>query len=231
MQRHCQLRFGQPCAYSRNHFANHIGGAAAHQLRADEFFRFCVKHQLNKAAVLVFDNGFAVAAHNVFAGNNGAPLRFGFVCHNANRGNFGRSIYARRHKVCVNRRRNPADTFHAGNALRFGCVRQLNAAGNVTDGVNVRHIGFIALAYFYAPAFGFHARSFKVQPFGNGAAPYANQYAVGAYAFGFALALKGAGQAPAFLRNACYHSAGVNRNAAFFQYHGKVLRNFTVHIR
>ena len=113
VQRHCQLRFGQPSAYGRNHFANHIGGAAAHQLRADEFFRFCVKHQLNKAAVLVFDNGFAVAAHNVFSSNNGTPLRFGFVCRNANRGNFGRSIYARRHKVCVNRRRKPADAFHA----------------------------------------------------------------------------------------------------------------------
>ena len=55
VQRRCQLRFGQPCAYGRNHFANHIGGAAAHQLRADKFFRFCVKHKLNKAAVLVFD--------------------------------------------------------------------------------------------------------------------------------------------------------------------------------
>ena len=108
------------------------------------------------------------------AGNNGASLCFGFVCCNANRGNFGRSIYARRHKVCVDRRRKPADAFHAGNALRFGCMRQLNAAGNVTDGVNVRHVGFIVLAYFYAPAFGFHARSFKVQPFGNGAATYAN---------------------------------------------------------
>ena len=110
-------------------------------------------------------------------------------------------------------------------------MRQLNAAGNVTDGVNMRHVGFIALAYFYAPAFGFHARSFKVQPFGNSAAPYANQYSVGAYAFGFTLAFKGAGQAAAFLRNAGYHGAGVNCHAAFFQYHGKVLRNFTVHIR